>query len=255
MAGQEAIWHVIIDDKEEGPLSKAQVLEYLRDGMLAGSDLIWRPGFPGWKSVSEISDFWQAPKRPSIRPSIQSTPGHVHEHRTVAPAAGFFMGSRVFFRLIKRFTALLHHITPFPHIGETDCVAGVVGFELRCAERKFISLRCRVSSDSGAPAETAAVPRENDLLRWGWTVSSPPVAVSPTLRNARRAVAPHHIKVRILSPRQVGYELRWEGVDSAASSCTSVQCLRRSNQPEDCSLSARLPVQTERQWWATEPLC
>jgi hypothetical protein len=52
------------------------------------------------------------------------------------------------------------------HIGETDCVAGVVGFELRCAERIFISLRCRVSSDSGAPAETAAVPRENDLLRW-----------------------------------------------------------------------------------------
>ena len=35
-------------------------------------------------------------------------------------------------------------------------MAGVVGYELRCAERKFISLRCRVSSDSGAPAETAA---------------------------------------------------------------------------------------------------
>jgi hypothetical protein len=35
------------------------------------------------------------------------------------------------------------------------------------------------------------------------------VAVSPTLRTAHRAVAPHHIKVRILSPRQVGYELRW----------------------------------------------
>jgi hypothetical protein len=47
---------------------------------------------------------------------------------------------------------------------ETDCVAGHIGLELRCAERKFISLRCRVSSDSGAPAETAAVPRENDLL-------------------------------------------------------------------------------------------
>jgi hypothetical protein len=48
--------------------------------------------------------------------------------------------------------------------GETVCVAGVVGFELRCAERKFISLRCRVISDSSASAETAAVPRENDLL-------------------------------------------------------------------------------------------
>jgi hypothetical protein len=45
-------------------------------------------------------------------------------------------------------------------------VADHIGFELRCAERKFISLTCRVSSDSGAPAETAAVPRENDLLRW-----------------------------------------------------------------------------------------
>src|SRR5580704_10838522 len=60
----------------------------------------------------------------------------------------------------------LEPATPFLHMGETDCVAGVVGFELRCAERIFISLRCRVSSDSGAPAETAAVPRENDLLRW-----------------------------------------------------------------------------------------
>jgi|HubBroStandDraft_6_1064221.scaffolds.fasta_scaffold201574_2 hypothetical protein len=67
---------------------------------------------------------------------------------------------------------------------ETDCVAGVVGFELRCAQRKFISLRCRVSSDSGAPAETAAVPTENDLLRWGWTVFLTAVAVSPTLRTA-----------------------------------------------------------------------
>jgi hypothetical protein len=37
------------------------------------------------------------------------------------------------------------------------------------------------------------------------------VAVSPTLRTAHRAVAPYHIKVRILSPRQVGYELRWAG--------------------------------------------
>jgi hypothetical protein len=34
-----------------------------------------------------------------------------------------------------------------------DCTAwlGVVGFELRCAERKFISLKCHVSSDSEPP--------------------------------------------------------------------------------------------------------
>lgn len=95
MAGQEAIWHVIIDGKEQGPLTKAQVLEYLRHGMLAGSDLIWRPGFPDWKSVSQIGDFWQPPKRTSIRPSVQSrtlvqsAPEHVPEpDRIDAPSAG-----------------------------------------------------------------------------------------------------------------------------------------------------------------------
>jgi hypothetical protein len=95
MAGQEAIWHVIIDGKEQGPLTKDQVLEYLRHGMLAGSDLIWRPGFPDWKSVSEIGDFWQPPKQTSTRASVQSptlvqsAPERVPEPgRIDAPPAG-----------------------------------------------------------------------------------------------------------------------------------------------------------------------
>jgi hypothetical protein len=65
------------------------------------------------------------------------------------------------------------------------------------------------------------------------------VAVSPTLRTAHRAVAPHHIKVRILSPRQVGYELRWAASEFSSFKLPSVQCLRRSNQPEDCDLGLK----------------
>jgi len=61
MAGQEAIWHVLIGDKERGPLTRDEVLDYVRDGMLGGSDFIWRPGLPDWKAVSEIGDFWQPP--------------------------------------------------------------------------------------------------------------------------------------------------------------------------------------------------
>lgn len=72
MAGQEAIWHVMIDDKERGPLTRDEVLEYVRDGMLAGSDFIWRPGLPDWKAVSEIGDFWQPPKRKPAGESVQS---------------------------------------------------------------------------------------------------------------------------------------------------------------------------------------
>jgi hypothetical protein len=70
MAGEEAIWHVIVNDTQQGPLSKAQVLEFLRDGTLAGSDLIWCPGFPDWKPVSEINDFWQPPRRTSARVEV-----------------------------------------------------------------------------------------------------------------------------------------------------------------------------------------
>jgi hypothetical protein len=71
---------------------------------------------------------------------------------------------------IQRFAALTLAPSPFLHIGETDCVAGVIGLELRCAERRFISLKRRAVLDSCASAETAGVPRENDLLRWGWTI-------------------------------------------------------------------------------------
>jgi hypothetical protein len=74
MAGQEAIWHVIIGDKERGPLTRDEVLEYVREGMLAGSDFIWRPGLPDWKAVSEIGDFWQPPRRKPEAASVQSLP-------------------------------------------------------------------------------------------------------------------------------------------------------------------------------------
>ena len=70
MAGQEAIWHVVLDHREQGPLTEAEVLECLGDGRLAESDLIWRPGFPDWKSVGEVDDFRQPPRQTSIRAPV-----------------------------------------------------------------------------------------------------------------------------------------------------------------------------------------
>jgi hypothetical protein len=57
LSEQKAVWHVVINDDQQGPLTKAQVLEYLRDGLLAGGNMIWRPGFSDWKSISATSDF------------------------------------------------------------------------------------------------------------------------------------------------------------------------------------------------------
>jgi hypothetical protein len=72
--GGEAIWHIIVGEKQqgEGPLTEAQILEYLKDGVLAGSDLIWRPGLPNWTQVSEIDDFRQSSKEPLLREAARS---------------------------------------------------------------------------------------------------------------------------------------------------------------------------------------
>jgi GYF domain 2 len=87
MAADEAIWHVIVDATVQGPLTRAQVLEFLREGMLAGSDLIWRAGFADWKPVGEIDDFRQRPPRMSAETcvplqsqiNVSAHPGHVAE--------------------------------------------------------------------------------------------------------------------------------------------------------------------------------
>jgi hypothetical protein len=63
-----------MDGEQYGPLSRPQVLEYLHDERLLGSDLIWRPGFSEWKSISEVTDFWQPPKRGSLRPPPMPAP-------------------------------------------------------------------------------------------------------------------------------------------------------------------------------------
>jgi hypothetical protein len=72
MAGQEAIWHVTIGGEERGPLTRDEVLDYARDGMLAANDLIWRPGLPDWKAVSEISDFRQQQQPMPAAASVRS---------------------------------------------------------------------------------------------------------------------------------------------------------------------------------------
>ena len=74
MAEEEAIWHVIVDSTQQGPLTKAQVLDSLRGGMLTGSDLVWRPGFADWKQVSEIGDFWQLRPRMTADTRIPDQP-------------------------------------------------------------------------------------------------------------------------------------------------------------------------------------
>src|SRR6516162_2854498 len=89
MSGQEAIWHVGINNDQNGPLTKGQVFELLKDGLLTGSNLIWRPGFPDWKTISDVSDFWQPPKLPpSAGDAVQPPPPATAVEAWAAPVEG-----------------------------------------------------------------------------------------------------------------------------------------------------------------------
>ena len=59
----EAIWHALVGNEERGPMSRTQVLAYLRGGTLTGDDLVWRPGFEDWLPLREIQEFWLPPVR------------------------------------------------------------------------------------------------------------------------------------------------------------------------------------------------
>jgi GYF domain 2 len=68
----DAVWHVIIGAKQEGPLTEGKIFEYLASGVLTGDDLIWRQGFVDWKQVSEIEELQPRPRQGSLRRSAHA---------------------------------------------------------------------------------------------------------------------------------------------------------------------------------------
>jgi GYF domain 2 len=72
MAESDAVWHALIAGEEHGPMGRAQLLAHLRDGVLNGSDLVWRPGLEGWIPLRSISEFWQPPRPPAQKDSSSS---------------------------------------------------------------------------------------------------------------------------------------------------------------------------------------
>lgn len=69
-AETEAVWHIVVDDQQQGPYTTAQILEYLASGSVSSDSLIWREGFDDWMVISDVQDFAQA--RPAF--SAGATP-------------------------------------------------------------------------------------------------------------------------------------------------------------------------------------
>jgi predicted Zn finger-like uncharacterized protein len=54
-----AIWHIVIDDDQQGPYPSSQVVELLKSGAIGSDSLVWREGFDDWMPVGETAEFVQ----------------------------------------------------------------------------------------------------------------------------------------------------------------------------------------------------
>jgi hypothetical protein len=128
-------------------------------------------------------------------------------------------------------------------------MAGHIGFELRCAERIFISLNMRQCSDFPELTQTVLSSRENNFL-----CEAGLLVAGPHPREAGRPVFQvHHIGVRMgLEPLRASAFLGIGIQYRRRASYDPGIIGRRQNEQEDCSLSARQCRQTERQWWPME---
>jgi hypothetical protein len=64
MTGDAAVWFVIIEGQQSGPMSRAEVGLEWATGTIAGGNLVWKQGMRGWlpaAEVPELSSIFQPP--------------------------------------------------------------------------------------------------------------------------------------------------------------------------------------------------
>ncbi|MEZ4433003.1 MAG: GYF domain-containing protein [bacterium] len=82
----DAVWHVVINREQVGPLAPAQVEAYFRSGDLDAESFIWAEGMADWSRLASIPQFAHlAPPAPAAAP-VAAAP--VAAAAAAAPAAG-----------------------------------------------------------------------------------------------------------------------------------------------------------------------
>jgi GYF domain 2 len=83
----DAIWHILINGAQRGPLRRSQLLASLRDGTVNGAGLVWRPGFENWLPLRDVREFWDPPSPPEHEPETVASPPPLQAD---VPVAHFF---------------------------------------------------------------------------------------------------------------------------------------------------------------------
>jgi len=52
----QAVWHVVVDGEQVGPLNEAEVKDRLREGRINSDTLVWKEGFADWMQLSTVPE-------------------------------------------------------------------------------------------------------------------------------------------------------------------------------------------------------
>lgn len=72
--GEQAVWHVVVDGEQVGPLGEADVKEKLRAGQINAESLVWKEGFADWTALSTVPELVALQPRTrasSVRAAVQ----------------------------------------------------------------------------------------------------------------------------------------------------------------------------------------
>lgn len=49
-------WYVVVEQRQAGPLSDAEMEKLVSDGLILDNTLIWKPGMTAWKQARDIAE-------------------------------------------------------------------------------------------------------------------------------------------------------------------------------------------------------
>jgi predicted Zn finger-like uncharacterized protein len=55
-APEQAVWHVVVDGEQVGPLSESEIKDRLRQGKVNSDTLVWKEGFGDWTAFSAVPE-------------------------------------------------------------------------------------------------------------------------------------------------------------------------------------------------------
>jgi predicted Zn finger-like uncharacterized protein len=143
-APSDAVWHLVVDGDQVGPLAEAEVRARLSRGEISAENYVWKEGFSDWLRLVDVPEF--ADVAPAAAPA--SAAGDLFADSTPAPTTS---------RASARHAAVVEQ-EPFFSAGSTASAPEAVGGSARAS-----SGRVRAPAEAVAAA-VAAVPDEDDAF-------------------------------------------------------------------------------------------